>query len=296
MTFSVVIPVHNKEAYIARSIESVLAQEFQDFEILVVEDASTDASARIIESLVDDRITIIKRFRPGPGGYLARNEGADKAIGDWIVFLDADDEWDRNHLSTLDELISKYPKADFLATGYRVCDGRRVKEVHVPYECSFSPCKALKRILHVDYIHTNSTCIRRSLYKRVEGFNTKMGWKRGGDTEFWLRLISSARETAFSDKVTTTWKYDRSEITRANIPHDLQHPVITHLNSHSLSGFIHCQGVLKSYVFKKWLTWEVLRSKGFVRILWIAILVPTHPIVSVRFFVDAIVRGLSRIW
>lgn len=87
---SVVIPLYNKEASITQSLGSVLSQSFQNFEVVIVDDGSTDGSVSIVESMTDPRIRLIKQENGGPSK--ARNTGVKNARGEWIVFLDADDE------------------------------------------------------------------------------------------------------------------------------------------------------------------------------------------------------------
>ncbi|MBC7103711.1 MAG: glycosyltransferase family 2 protein, partial [Parvibaculum sp.] len=109
--FSVVIPVHNKVAHVLEAIESVVAQTYAPYEVILVDDASTDGSAERIASVKDDRIRILKRSEPGPGGYAARNLAIKEAKGDWIAFLDADDAWKPDHLEKVAEVIAGADKA-----------------------------------------------------------------------------------------------------------------------------------------------------------------------------------------
>src|SRR5699024_163714 len=118
--FSVVIPVYNKGPHISRAIESVLKQTFTDFELLVVCDPSTDNSTDMVEKYRNEGITILHRDKPGPGGYAARNLGIINSKGQWIAFLDADDEWVCNHLELLFHLTSDYPDAKILGAGWLV--------------------------------------------------------------------------------------------------------------------------------------------------------------------------------
>lgn len=87
---SVVIPLYNKEASIAQSLRSVLSQSYRDFEVVIVDDGSTDDSVSIVESMSDPRIRLVKQENGGPSK--ARNTGVKNARGEWILFLDADDE------------------------------------------------------------------------------------------------------------------------------------------------------------------------------------------------------------
>src|SRR5690606_7754713 len=96
--FSVIIPVHNKAPHLNRSINSVLNQTFLEFELILINDASTDGSMKILESYSDPRIRLLERSTPGPGGYAARNLGIQTAKFKWISFLDADDAWEIDYL------------------------------------------------------------------------------------------------------------------------------------------------------------------------------------------------------
>ena len=87
---SVIIPLYNKEPIIERSLQSVLSQDYDDFEVVVVNDGSTDRSADIVRSINDPRIRLIEQENGGPSK--ARNTGTKNARGEWILFLDADDE------------------------------------------------------------------------------------------------------------------------------------------------------------------------------------------------------------
>jgi len=91
--FSIVIPVHNKAPYLGRSIGSVINQNFTDFELILIDDASADRSLVEMQKFADPRIRILHRDAPGAGGYAARNLGVMEAKAEWVAFLDADDEW-----------------------------------------------------------------------------------------------------------------------------------------------------------------------------------------------------------
>ena len=89
---SVVIPTHDRAHLVGRAIRSVLAQTFQDFEIIVVDDCSVDNTKEVVQSLADSRIRYL-RHEINRGGSAARNTGIGAARGEWIAFLDSDDEW-----------------------------------------------------------------------------------------------------------------------------------------------------------------------------------------------------------
>lgn len=106
MLFSIIVPVYNKEKGIKASIQSILNQSFEDYEIIVVDDGSTDHSIDIIRSIKDERVKLFHQNNSGPSN--ARNNGIKNATGEWILFLDADDELVKDALNIFFSLINKY--------------------------------------------------------------------------------------------------------------------------------------------------------------------------------------------
>ncbi len=115
--FSIVIPLYNKEKQIANTIKSVQSQTFQDYEIIIVNDGSTDNSVEIVKQIDDKRIKLINQKNGGVSS--ARNTGIKSASFEYISFLDADDFWDKDYLETVFELIQKYPKCSVYALNFK---------------------------------------------------------------------------------------------------------------------------------------------------------------------------------
>lgn len=116
--FSVVIPLYNKAAYIGNTLKSVLNQTFSDYEVVIVDDGSTDESVEVINNTFSsDKIRIIQKKNGGPSS--ARNLGVKEAKGDWIVFLDADDYLLPYALTCFSSLIEKYKEDN---VNYYVCN------------------------------------------------------------------------------------------------------------------------------------------------------------------------------
>jgi len=112
--FSVVITVYNKEKYIARVIESVLSQTFQDFEVIVVDDGSTDGSRDAILSFDDSRIKYVHQDNSGLPAA-ARNKGMDLSRGRYIALLDGDDYWHKDKLMRCKEVLDKMPEVSLVS-------------------------------------------------------------------------------------------------------------------------------------------------------------------------------------
>ena len=112
--FSIIIPLYNKERSIRTALESVLGQHYTNFEVIVVNDGSTDNSLKNAESIVDPRIRLLNK--PNGGVSSARNRGIKESTGDWIAFFDADDVLYPNALEEYKFLIEQFPEAKVVST------------------------------------------------------------------------------------------------------------------------------------------------------------------------------------
>jgi len=117
-SYSVVVPVHNKESFIKKTLESVISQTYTDFELILVNDGSTDKSGLICDefALKDSRIKVIHQQNGGVSN--ARNNGVKAATNNLIAFLDADDFWNPDFLMHMNELIEYYPDVDIYSSKY----------------------------------------------------------------------------------------------------------------------------------------------------------------------------------
>lgn len=125
---SIVVPAYNAEKYIADAIESVLRQTYPYFELIIVDDASTDRTAEVVQSFSDQRIKLIRHAsNKGPGA--ARNTAIEAASGKWMAVLDADDQWKANRLERLVNILKKagdnYFVADYLLYCFDTPSGLR---------------------------------------------------------------------------------------------------------------------------------------------------------------------------
>ena len=116
--FSVVIPVFNKEKYIKETILSVLNQTYDNYEIIIINDASTDNSLKIIEEVISEKAVIINN-KNNLGLSASRNIGFEASSDKYVAFLDGDDVWDKNFLKEINELIINFPKESIFGTYYK---------------------------------------------------------------------------------------------------------------------------------------------------------------------------------
>ena len=181
--FSVVIPLYNKEQIIEKTIQSVLNQLYQNFEIVVVDDGCTDKGIYFVERVKDERIKVIRKKNGGVSS--ARNLGIQNAQYDWIAFLDADDYWDENHLLNIKNVLLNKKTDGFIATGFYISDKKL--EVSKIFQ---SPKDGLLDYFEVAAlngfpVHTSSTCIKRELLLK-DLFNEQLSL--GEDNELFARL------------------------------------------------------------------------------------------------------------
>ena len=197
--YSVVIPLYNKAEYIERTLKSVLTQSFQNFEVIVVDDGSTDDSLRAARQSASGKVRIIAQKNQGTA--VARNTGIEHAAGEYIAFLDADDEWKRNYLETIDTLTERYPQSDIFVTAYRVVMGNGKYN----YSSRLTPDEGCLESYWMtfqypyDFVWTSATVIRKSAILRAGGF--KPGERIGQDLDLWARVARINPRVAYSSAV-----------------------------------------------------------------------------------------------
>lgn len=227
--FSVIVPVHNKARHVEAALRSVLNQSFRGFEIIVVDDASTDGSREIVESIATPLVRLLGREAPGPGGYAARNLGTSVAIGDWITFLDADDEWSPDRLERLRAAIQRFPEVNLHACAWHVAtrDGRRRPNKYSRMHESRGPhLVTLKQYLsslrrNRPIIHTDTVAIRRSALPDAAVFPADVGLRRGGDGYAWLRLMCRERSLVWSPDVGASYFVDSDNMVTRTVKVDV---------------------------------------------------------------------------
>lgn len=217
--FSVVIPVYNKKPHIRRCIDSVLNQSFKEFEVIIVCDPSTDGSTDEVLKYTDPRIKVLKRDLPGPGGYAARNLGIKNASCEWICFLDADDEWDKNHLSEKLTYIYRFPNLDIFSGSWKI----KNKDNELLDDFSKFNNKDIfldlteyvkNEALNRRAIFTSVLTIRKSIIEDNQFPDGKINM--GGDVDTWIRCIFSSSGVYFINKTLTYYHTDSVSMVTKN--------------------------------------------------------------------------------
>lgn len=196
---SIVIPLYNKEQHISRAISSVLLQSVKNFDLIIVDDGSTDNGRQIAESFKDNRIKVISQKNSGVSE--ARNLGIHLANSNIVAFLDADDEWKDHFLETILSLRHRYPKVGAYGTAYDIMlPNGNIYHPHFNYISAgwqgilpsyFKACVGL----HI--LCASSTAIPKSTFETVGYFPS--GERLGEDLDMWLRIALSY-PIAFSNR------------------------------------------------------------------------------------------------
>ena len=192
MKFSVIIPLYNKAPYIRSTIDAVLAQTCQDFEIVVVDDGSTDGSADLLEAIADTRLRVIRQANAGVSA--ARNRAIAMAQGEWVAFLDADDWHHPHYLASLVLAQGAHPEADIVATQYMPVEDENDAGplMHALPAMPASPLSVElisdlpARWMKGPTFTTSSVCIRTALLQDMQPCFA-VGESHGEDLDMWFR-------------------------------------------------------------------------------------------------------------
>ena len=245
---SVVIPLYNKEKQIGNTLRSVLNQTFQDFEIVVVNDGSTDNSAAEVERFHDQRIRLVHQANAGVSA--ARNRGIEESIYDLIAFLDADDEWKPSYLETQYSLYKKYPECSVFACNYefRDADGNVRPTIirKLPFQETDGILSNYFEVASCSHppLWTSAIVAKKSALMYVGGF--PVGIKSGEDLLTWARLATNNRIAYNKYALSTYFLYRINKNTPKRLPDtydyvgkelkQLEHNHSTY--SHSLKKYI----------------------------------------------------------
>ncbi|MGE4384642.1 MAG: glycosyltransferase [Endomicrobiaceae bacterium] len=197
--FSIIIPLYNKEKYIARAVLSALNQTFQDFEIIIINDGSTDGSLAAAQKITDSRIKIFNQKNLGVNN--ARNAGIKKSSGAYIAFLDSDDEYTPQFLQTVYELTRKYGKYEFFATAFkRVYKDNSETETKYGTKNIYIVRDFITQVAKTGkfFIHISSVVVKKAVFENVGYFFSRSPKYHSGitivdDLDLWIRI---------------SWKYD----------------------------------------------------------------------------------------
>lgn len=220
---SVIMPLYNKEPYIARALRSVLSQTVSPGEIIVVNDGSTDGSEDVVKQ-TGGRIVLINQSNSGVSS--ARNRGVKEAHGDLIAFLDADDEWKPSFLETVTSLAEAYPRCGAYTTNYEIVLGKKTRLPLFKGLPPFPWAGLIDRYFFVAAsgeppITASSCCVPKDVFVEMGGF--REGKRMGEDVDLWGR-IALRYPLAFSSVVGASYHHDVEMRACLTFNNDDEHP------------------------------------------------------------------------
>ena len=184
---SIIIPTYNRSSLVKETVYSVLKQTLQDFEVLVIDDGSTDNTGQVVADIKDNRI---KYFHKNNGGVSsARNLGLKNAQGQFICFLDSDDLWPNNFLQTMTANLQNNPQygAAYCMRTLLFQDGSKKSSYQKEF---FSSGQITEKLFRKTFIQTSAICFRKKI---LEGIFFDESLTNGEDVDAWLRVSTRTK-------------------------------------------------------------------------------------------------------
>jgi len=207
--FSVIMPLYNKAPFVRKALESIASQTYRDFELIIIDDGSTDNSAAICEEFFQTfnhslahSINVNRSFvhlfirQTNSGVAAARNNGVKASKGEYVCFLDADDWWEPTFLEEMDKLINEYPDAGIYASNYiyykpgKTHIALNLERGYIDYPKAYYEGSSMP-------VWTGATCMPRKVFDEMGGF--PLGIKLGEDFLLWAKTALHY-PVAFSEK------------------------------------------------------------------------------------------------
>lgn len=205
--FSVIMPLYNKAPYVRKAVESVVGQTYRDWELVVVDDGSSDGSGEVVAGVADARIRIIRQENAGVGA--TRNRGVAESSAPYICFLDADDWWEPAFLEEMAGLIERHPDAGIYGTGYYIVKNGKKRVAPIGVEEGFSEgeinyCRVYAKTLCMP-LTSITVAMPRTVFDEAGGFPT--GIKLGEDFLLWVH-IALKHKVALLKKTLSNYNQD----------------------------------------------------------------------------------------
>lgn len=258
---SIIIPLYNKAESIATALDSVLAQTYQDFEVVVVDDGSTDDGVAIVEKYTDSRIRLIRQDNAGVSA--ARNRGIAEAKGAYVAFLDADDEWMPVFLEEIVVLQKEFPASRAHATRYVQCQNGAKKNIvlnKLPFTSEHGVLTNYFEVASCSHppVWTGAVCIERALLNEIGGF--PVGVKSGEDLLVWAN-VAVRTQWAYSLKAYALFNVEGYEVNERPKRIPAEADVVGHELKQLWKHYPSTRG-LRKYIAN----WHKMRSSIYMRL------------------------------
>jgi len=222
--FSIIIPLYNKHNSVAETIKSGLNQTHVFFELIIVDDGSTDGSIDVVNGFSDSRIKLFRQKNAGVSA--ARNRGIREAKNDHISFLDADDLWEPNYLEEMNSFIKEFPEAGMYGCAYDRVNGETAELVnfHLPFSYKDNVYNYFEHANKNHLFWTSAVVLKKSVFEKTGFFDERMN--TGEDLDLWFR-VAFDHNVAFCNKVLA--HYNEGAENRAMVKrHDLSQSILSY--------------------------------------------------------------------
>ena len=214
--FSIIIPLYNKAAYIQKAIQSILSQTFNQYEIIIVNDGSTDNSLEVVNGCPLSTVDYQLIDQPNQGVSTTRNNAIKLAKYEYIAFLDADDWWEPTYLEEMKKLISDFPEAGIYSSGYYIMKISKKLVASIGVDSKFQSgyinyCQVYANKLSMP-VWTGATIIKKTVFDAEHGFKPNL--KLGEDFDLWVR-VAMKYPVAFLNKPLSNYNQDVELANRA---------------------------------------------------------------------------------
>lgn len=217
MYFSVIIPLYNKAPYVGKAVDSVLSQTFADYELIIIDDGSTDNSREIATTAIKGYGNCRLIRQENSGVSTARNNGVTVSKGKHLCFLDADDWWEPTFLEEMAGLINRIPHAGIYGTNYWIVKNCKKKRAPLGIDDEFTEgtinyCQVYAKTLCMP-LWTGAICMPRSIFDEANGFKPNL--KLGEDFDLWIR-VALKYPVVFLNKPLSNYSQDSDTVFRGS--------------------------------------------------------------------------------
>lgn len=236
--FSVIIPLYNKASFVRKTLDSVLNQNFEDYEVIIVNDGSTDNGLELIQRYSNSKIKIINQVNQGVS--IARNNGIRVSKGKYISFLDADDLWKKNHLSEVFKAAENYPHENVFCSNYEVFySEKKIKRTNfsIPIKNKYTLINNFfKASLKSSIALTSGVTVKKQILAK-NLFDPNI--KSGQDTDMWIRLALKHSFVFINTVTLTHFKSINNSLSKSNLIDDRILAIEKHSHHNKNHTFLH---------------------------------------------------------
>ena len=289
--FSIIITTFNSANYISKAINSITKQNYSNYEVILVDDCSTDGTLNFIEKNYKKKIKIFSTDKNFGGPAKSRNIGIQNSTGEWISFLDADDFWFQNRLYHFDQFIKNNPESDVFCSNeikYNIDTGKKNKIFHGPFSDNFFN----NLLINGNNLSPSATMVKRDFIRKNKIlFDENPELIGVEDYDFWLNLAKNKANFYFINKILNIYQIHKENISNNGQKH--MENTINAINKNF--EFLQIKNKKKIYSYRifmirfSFLINELRKKKNFFKNLFKTIFcVLSKPIFTIQFVIKKI--------